>query len=289
MTQADAAPRPPGGLPTVGNRQPPGDAPLSLGEIVEAVASARIRTLYQPVVRMGDRVPVSLEVLTRLSHPERGTLPPDLFVPQLEEAGLAFALTRAVVASAFEDWGGGALERLDVSLALNFPLDVLLHPAALVWLDERREAAGIPAGRIGLELTESRPVTDVADLAHAIAGLREAGYSLAIDDVGPGARQPRNLLELGFSALKLDKGLVCRSRDEAEMATLLQATVATAHAAGLVVVAEGIEDQACWQRMLEAGVEQAQGFLIAHPMSAREVAAWHESWRGGKALAGPTI
>jgi EAL domain-containing protein (putative c-di-GMP-specific phosphodiesterase class I) len=262
---------------------------VPLTEIVEAVATGRIHALYQPVVRLGDRAPVSLEVLARLSHPVRGTLSPDLFVPQIEEAGLAFALTRAVVASAFGDWGGRALERLDLSLALNFPLDVLLHPAALVWLDERREAAGIPAERIGLELTESRPVTDVADLAHAIAGLREAGYSLAIDDVGPGVRQPRNLLGLGFSVLKLDKGLVCRSRDDAAMAHLLRRTVASAHAADLVVVAEGVEDQECWQRMLAAGVEQAQGFLIARPMPASGVAAWHESWRAGKAPEVPTI
>jgi EAL domain-containing protein (putative c-di-GMP-specific phosphodiesterase class I) len=263
--------------------------PLSLGEIVEAVAATRIHTLYQPVVRLGDRAPVSLEVLARLNHPVRGTLPPDLFVPQIEEAGLAFALTRAVVASAFEDWRDGGLERLDLSLALNFPLDVLLHPAALVWLDERREAARIPAERISLELTESRPVTDVADLAHAIAGLRDAGYSLAIDDVGPGVRQPRNLLGLGFSVLKLDKGLVSRSRDDAAMASLLRTTVATAHAAALVVVAEGVEDQECWQRMLAAGVEQAQGFLIAHPMPASAVAGWHESWRAGIAPSAPTI
>lgn len=260
-----------------------------LPEIRNALHEARIRAVYQPVVRMRDRMPVYLEVLARLDDPALGSVAPDLFVPEIENAGLSFGLTREVVARAFADWGGDRLERHDLSLALNVPLDVLVHPAMPAWLDEERETAGIAAGRIWIELTESRPVTDVADLAHAIAGLREAGYSLAIDDVGPGARQPRNLLELGFSALKLDKGLVCRSRDEAEMATLLQATVATAHAAGLVVVAEGIEDQACWQRMLEAGVEQAQGFLIAHPMSAREVAAWHESWRGGKALAGPTI
>ncbi len=263
--------------------------PVPLAEIREALAAARIHAVYQPVVRLSDRTPVSLEVLARLHHPVRGTLPPDLFVPQIEDAGLAFALTRAVVASAFKDWGGRALERLDLSLALNFPLDVLLHPAAMVWLEERREAAGIAAERIGIELTESRPVTDVADLAHAIAGLRDAGYSLAIDDVGPGVRQPRNLLGLGFSALKLDKGLVAGSRDDAAMAKLLHATVASAHAADLVVVAEGVEDEACWQQMLAAGVEQAQGFLIARPMPAADVAGWHDAWRAGSSSATPTI
>jgi EAL domain-containing protein (putative c-di-GMP-specific phosphodiesterase class I) len=264
-------------------------APAKLNDIRTALVSAGIHAVYQPFVRLGDRAPVGLEVLARMQHPARGILAPDLFVPQVEAAGLSFALTRAVVACAFRDWTGEALERLDVSLALNFPLDVLLHPAALVWLDEQREAAGIAAARIGIELTESRPVTDVADLAHAVAGLRAAGYSLAIDDVGPGVRDARDLLGLGFSALKLDKGLVAGSRDDAAMAAVLRATVADAHAANLVVVAEGVEDEACWRRMLEGGIEQAQGFLIAHPMPASAVPGWHGAWRAGKVLATPTI
>jgi EAL domain-containing protein (putative c-di-GMP-specific phosphodiesterase class I) len=259
-----------------------------LSELHEALAAARFHNRYQPVVRLGDRVPVGLEVLARLEHPLRGMLGPDLFVPQIEDAGLAFPLTQAVVRRAFAEWGGGRLEQLDLSLALNFPLDVLVYPAALLWLHEQREAAGIPAARIGIELTESRPVTNVPELGRAVQGLRRIGYTLAIDDVGPGVRQPQHLLELGFSALKLDKGLVHSSRNDPTLAELLDATVAAAHAAGLTVVAEGIEDEDGWQRMLAAGVEQAQGFLIARPMPASAVPAWHRAWMAGHAPPHPS-
>jgi EAL domain-containing protein (putative c-di-GMP-specific phosphodiesterase class I) len=255
---------------------------VPLSELHEALAAARIHTRYQPVVRLSDRVPVGLEVLARLEHPQRGTLGPDLFVPQIEDAGLAFELTQAVVRRAFGEWGGGALEQLDLSLALNFPLDVLLRPTVLAWLDEQRGAAGIPPARIGIELTESRPVNSVADLGRAVQGLRRAGYALAIDDVGPGVRQAQHLLGLGFSALKLDKGLVGGSRDDAALADLLDATVAAAHAAGMLVVAEGVEDEDGWRRMLVAGVEQAQGFLIARPMAADAVPGWCRAWRAGQ-------
>jgi EAL domain-containing protein (putative c-di-GMP-specific phosphodiesterase class I) len=252
-----------------------------LPEIRNALHEARIRAVYQPVVRMRDRMPVYLEVLARLDDPALGSVAPDLFVPEIENAGLSFGLTREVVARAFADWGGDRLERHDLSLALNVPLDVLVHPAMPAWLDEERETAGIAAGRIWIELTESLPVTDVADLGHAVASLRDSGYSLAIDDVGPGVREAEPLLGLGFSALKLDKGLVQGSRDEPKLAALLARTVAAAHGAGLSVVAEGVEDGEMWQRMLAAGVEEAQGYLIARPMPAGDVARWHHAWQSG--------
>jgi len=286
--QSEARPERPGGIPANGRRPPPGDEAVPLQDLREALAAARIHTRYQPVVRLCDRVPVGLEVLARLEHPQRGMLAPDLFVPQIEDAGLGFQLTQAVIRRAFADWSGAALEQLDLWLALNFPLDVLLQPSALTWLDETRKAAGIPVERIGIELTESRPVTSVVDLGRVVAGLRRAGYTLVIDDVGPGVRQAQNLLGLGFSVLKLDKGLVQGSRDDPALAEMLAATVAAAHGAGLLVVAEGVEDEAGWERMLAAGIEQAQGFLIARPMPASAVPGWHQAWRAGHAPPEPS-
>ncbi len=253
---------------------------MLLAELRDALAAGHVHNHYQPVVRIADRQPLGLEVLARLDHPQRGTLAPGQFVPQIEDAGLAFQLAQAVVRRAFADWDGAALERLDLWLALNFPLDVLLLPETLTWLDERRRAAGIPVERLGIELTESRPVVNAEDLGRAVTALRQAGYTLVIDDVGPGVRDADQLLGLGFSVLKLDMGLVHASRDDPAMAARLDTIVAAAHAAGLLVVAEGVEDAATWQRMQAASVEQAQGFLIARPMAADAVADWHRAWRG---------
>jgi EAL domain-containing protein (putative c-di-GMP-specific phosphodiesterase class I) len=251
---------------------------VPLAELREALSAARFHNRYQPVVRMADRRPLGLEVLARLEHPLRGTLGPDLFVPEIEDAGLAFQFTQAVVRRAFADWGGTVLRELDLWLALNVPLDVLLLPATLSWLEEQRRADAIPVDRLGIELTESRPVTSPEDLRTAVAALRGAGYTLVIDDVGPGVRQAQQLLGLGFSVLKLDKGLVNGSRDDAALAELLHRTVAAAHTEGLLVVAEGVEDEDAWRRMQAAGVEQAQGYLIARPMPASDVPDWHRRW-----------
>jgi EAL domain-containing protein (putative c-di-GMP-specific phosphodiesterase class I) len=96
------------------------------------------------MVRLSDRRPISLEVLARLEHPRHGMLAPEHFVPQMEDAGLARRLTERVAALAFGDHTR-YLAKLDLRLALNLPLDVLLDNAALSALDAQREAAGIAA------------------------------------------------------------------------------------------------------------------------------------------------
>jgi EAL domain-containing protein (putative c-di-GMP-specific phosphodiesterase class I) len=254
------------------------DAPVTLVELTEALDAARIDTRYQPVVRIADRVPVGIEVLARLEHPSRGTLAPDLFIPQIEDAGLAVPLTRAVIGRAFADWGHDRLDELGLSLALNFPLDVLLVPDVLSWLDERRQRAGIPVRRVTVELTESRPLTRVCELREAVGRLRHAGYGVAIDDVGPDVRDHLPLLDMNFSVLKLDKGLVQRNRNDLAAQDFLVRTIAAGHAAGLVIVAEGVEDAAGWDHMAELGVDEAQGFLIAQPMPAAAVPVWQGEW-----------
>jgi len=251
---------------------------LTVEELREALYGARIQTRYQPIVSMTDSRPIGLEVLARLEHPVRGILQPDLFVPQIEEAGLAWPLTEAVVRRSFEDWGHGKLQAFGFTMALNFPLDVLLIPEALTWLEARRKEAEIPANRLVIELTESRPVTEITRLRHAIATLREIGYGLAIDDVGPEIRDHRALLDLQFTALKLDKDLVRESPDSTVAANFLTKTIEAARAANLTIVAEGVEDAQIWERMKALGVDQAQGFLVARPLPAAAVPLWHRDW-----------
>jgi EAL domain-containing protein (putative c-di-GMP-specific phosphodiesterase class I) len=254
--------------------------PLADLDLRAALAEARIQTLYQPIVRMEDCRPVGLEVLARLDHPERGFLTASLFVPPMECAGLAQPLTEAVIRRAFADWGNGKLEGPDLTLAINLPLDVLLIPDMLAWLDDEAAAAGIAPERIIIELTESQPLARLPELAIATARLRARGYGLAIDDVGPDIRDHSPLLDLPFTVLKLDKNLVQQASQDRATATFLATTLRNAAAASLTVIAEGVEDAETWAHMVACGVHQAQGFLVSHPLSANAIPAWIESWRG---------
>lgn len=249
-------------------------------ELKAALQGAMIENRYQPIIRIADRRPVGLEALARLNHPERGTLLPDRFVPQIEDAGLGAELTGLVSERAFTDLAGPFLAGRDLRMSVNFPLDVLLQPAALDRLEEHRIAAGLAAHQIVVELTESRPVDDISTLRRSLERLRGLGYGAAIDDVGPAVPRLAPLLELPFTSLKLDKELVQQVGDSTEVRTFLRNTILQAKLRGLTVVAEGVETDAIWEQMRGLGTDQVQGFLAARPLPVAAVPIWCDAWAG---------
>ena len=249
-----------------------------LADLHDALAGAWIETHYQPIVRMRDRRPVALEVLARLRHPVHGLLLPGRFIQPMETAGLGWQLTEAVLQRAFDDWTDERLEALDLSLAFNFPLEVLLRSDALAQLEALRADAGIAARRVVVELTEGSPLPGLAELAIVTRRLRALGYGIAIDDVGPDLRDHRGLLDLGFTELKLDMTLVRDALVDPRAQHFLADAIEAAGAAGLTVTAEGVEDEATWERMCALGVDHAQGYLISRPLPLPAVAAWHHEW-----------
>jgi EAL domain-containing protein (putative c-di-GMP-specific phosphodiesterase class I) len=251
---------------------------MDLAELRAALGSTMIENRYQPIVRMADRRVIGLEALARLNHPEKGTLLPDLFVPQLEDAGLGAALTDVVSARAFADMADPWLADRGIRMSVNFPLDVLLEDAALLRLEAQREAFDIPAGRIVIELTESRPVEDFPVLRRSLDRLRSLGYGVAIDDAGPAVPRLAELLDLPFTSLKLDKELVKDVAVCPAIRDCLAATIAQGKRHGLTVVAEGIESVAIWEQMRALGVDEAQGFLVARPLPLLAVPTWSQAW-----------
>ena len=253
---------------------------MDVAELTAALQGAMIENRYQPIIRIADRIPVGLEALARLNHPQRGTLPPDRFVPQIETAGLAAELTSLVSVRALADLAGPILAERGLWMAVNFPLDVLLQPAALDLLEEQRIEAGLTADRIVIELTESRPVDDFAKLRRSLERLRGLGYRAAIDDVGPAVPRLAPLLELPFTSLKLDKEMVLRVSEDTAIRRFLAATIVQAKAHDLTVVAEGVETEAIWEQMRALGADEVQGFLASRPLPLAAVPVWWDAWLG---------
>jgi len=251
---------------------------MPLSEIHTALAGAMIETRYHPIVRIADRKPVAVEVLVRLNHPAHGTMLPDRFVPQMEDAGLAPVLTEVVTRRAFTDMAAPSLAPYGLQITLNFPLDVLLVPEAMRLLDAQRREAGIVAERVVIALTESRPVEDVPGLQRAIERLRASGYGVLLDDIQPGVPKLPALLELPFTGVKLDKDLVQHLGGDPALRDFTRGIVDLAKARGLIVTAEGVEDAATWDRVAGLGIDMAQGFLMARPLLAIALPVWLRRW-----------
>lgn len=251
---------------------------LSTSDIAVAFSAEDVECRFQPIVRLADRRVVGMEALARLRHADHGTIAPDLFIPQIERAGLSLRLTEAVAQGAMAAIDPAFLERNDLFFTINLPLDVLLFPEALARIDVHRVTFGIPTHRILIELTESRPVSDLPSLTIALEHWRQAGYRVAIDDMGPEMVNQLDLFDLPFNMVKLDKQVVLRSETDLLARSYLQRTVDNARSRSLGVIAEGIENEAMWHRMRNLGVEYAQGFLIARAMPATALPSWLYGW-----------
>jgi EAL domain-containing protein (putative c-di-GMP-specific phosphodiesterase class I) len=254
--------------------------PPSIAMLRTALGEQRIDTRYQPLVRLTDREPAGLEALARLYHVGHGMIAPEYFVPRIEDAGLAAELTRLVTARSLADLNSPAMRRHDEwRIALNFPLDVLLMPGELRRLDAEREAAGIAASRIVIELTESRAVTDLPPLRRVVERLRRIGYLVAIDDMSPAMPRHAALLDLPFSAVKLDKDIVMRGSVSKDAADFVERIIAMAKARRLTVIVEGVQDLRTWNRVRRAGADLAQGYAITQPLPVAVLPAWVDAWR----------
>jgi len=258
---------------------PAGGASLDLAELRAALNGALISARYQPIVRLHDREPIALEVLARLDHPQYGTILPDRFVPQIENAGLAAQLTELVAARAFADLAGPQLRSHQLALTINLPLDVVLCSNCIDRLDAERRTAGLPAERVIVELTERTPVVDFGALCDRLDHLRALGYCVAIDDMSPELPGLDTLLGLPFTSLKLDKSVVSQAGLDARNDAFISTIIGRAHATGKTVVAEGVETVDCWRRMRDLGTDAAQGYLIARPLPLAAVPVWLEDWR----------
>jgi EAL domain-containing protein (putative c-di-GMP-specific phosphodiesterase class I) len=256
-------------------------AAMGKAELKAALDGAMIETRYQPIIRISDREPVGMEALARLNHPDRGTILPDRFVPQIEAAGLAGELTRVVTNRAFHDLTGPFLADRGLRMSVNFPLDVLETRSALRLLEEQRQAFGIAPHRIIIELTESRPVTDVPALQAALEHLRNLGYGIAIDDVSPAVVGVDALIDLPFTCLKFDKDIVQDSIRSRKMRDFVARKAEAAKKRGLYVIAEGVETEEIWREIAACGADAAQGFLASRPLPVAAIPIWWDSWVAG--------
>jgi EAL domain-containing protein (putative c-di-GMP-specific phosphodiesterase class I) len=264
----------------------PGTPAIDVPELRAALQGAMIETRYQPIIRIADRQPVGVEALVRLNHPKHGQVPPDLFVPQIESAGLSDELTNRVTEIALADFAGPFLSGRGLCMAVNFPLDVLLHEQALDRLEKQRIAAGLSAKDIVVELTESRPVEDFHRLNRSLQRLRDLGYRAAIDDAGPAVPYLEPLLDMPFTCLKLDKVMVQNVLTSESARRFLIKTIEQAKARGLTVIAEGVETDAIWNAIRDMGADQIQGFLAARPLPVTAVPSWWNSWMDQQTASG---
>jgi EAL domain-containing protein (putative c-di-GMP-specific phosphodiesterase class I) len=256
-----------------------------LGRVLElrrALAGGELVVHYQPKLTLGTGVVASVEALVRWQHPVDGLRPPSAFLALMEDAGLMPQLTRTVLEQALDQVVRWQREGVELAVAVNLSASSLIDPQVPDRVLSMLAARELRPDRLQLEITEDLLMADRDQAREILVRLRSGGVRIAIDDFGSGYSSLAYLRDLPVDELKVDRSFIDPMTGDPRATALVSATVALGHSLDLVVVAEGVEDEATQVRLAAMGCDQVQGYHIARPMPGDEVRAW----LGGRSLDG---
>ncbi|WP_062205718.1 bifunctional diguanylate cyclase/phosphodiesterase [Streptomyces sp. NBRC 109706] len=244
-----------------------------LGDLRRALDADEVELHYQPKVRF-DGVVAGLEALVRWNHPVRGKVPPDEFIAIAEASGLMPRLTDHVLESALRQVARWRAAGLTVPVAVNVSPRDVHAPGFAGAVAARLARHRVPPDALQLEITEHVMLEDPHHAADTLAALAGHGVRMSLDDFGTGYSSLVHLRKLPVSELKIDRSFVARLVLDAQDAEIVRCTVDLAHSLGLVVVAEGVEDDETWERLRDLGCDAVQGWLVSAAMPVDEATSW---------------
>jgi diguanylate cyclase (GGDEF)-like protein/PAS domain S-box-containing protein len=232
-------------------------------DLRSALTNGALCIAYQPIVDAGSGEVVAREALLRWNHPEHGDIPPETFIPIIEEAGLIGQVGAWVIREACAEAAGWDE---DVAVAVN------VSPAQLGGTGLEANVVGALANsglepwRLELEVTENLFLNDDPVTRRALSRLRSLGIRLVLDDFGTGYSSFGSLARGEFSKIKIDRSFVSgAAAGEPHARSIVEAMVGLARGVGLLVTAEGIETPREAEVLAELGCDHLQGFYFGRP------------------------
>ena len=236
-------------------------------ELARTLAARAFDVYYQPIVKAEGGAILGVEALLRWNHSSRGFIPPSVFIPVAEEAGLMDQLGEFVLRRALAD--AARWPELYVGVNLS-PVQVRDRKLIDTVSDALAESKIEPA-RLILEITEGVLIDNPEEAKSQLQDLRALGVQLALDDFGSGYSSLTYLRQLPFDKLKVDRGFVAALNQSANSGVIIQAIVTLGRALGMSVVIEGVETEEQRVLLRLAGCGEMQGYLFAKPAPREEI------------------
>jgi diguanylate cyclase (GGDEF)-like protein len=244
-----------------------------VAQLRQALAEDGFVLHYQPQLRATDASVLRFEALIRWPSP-RGLVPPDDFLPVAERAGLLQGLTTWVLSRALDDLVTWRAAGHDCGVAVNLSPRNLLEAGLAAGVRRLLRERSLPPDCLTLEITEGSIMAEPERALETLSQLRTIGVRLSVDDFGTGYSSLAYLRRLPVDEVKIDKSFVRQLADDEQDAAIVNAVVTLAGSLSLTVVAEGVEDQASWDRLVELDCDVVQGYHISRPMPAGNVLDW---------------
>ncbi len=236
-------------------------------QLRQALDNDEFELYYQPKVNLVSGKMTGAEALIRWNDPRTGLVPPDQFIPTLEETGLIHEVGRWALRQTIKDYLGWRAAGLPVvRIAVNVsPLQLRDRG----FIEEIRQAISIDAqaaAGLELEITESLIMENVQHSIASLRALHDMGISIAIDDFGTGFSSLSYLSKFSVDTLKIDRSFVIEMTESAQGLALVSTIINLAHALKLKVVAEGVETEAQARLLRELDCDEMQGYLFSRPV-----------------------
>ncbi|KPX32038.1 Sensory box/GGDEF domain/EAL domain-containing protein [Pseudomonas coronafaciens pv. garcae] len=236
-------------------------------DLRHALEQQEFTLYYQPQFSGDGKRLTGAEALLRWRHPRRGLVPPNDFIPVLEELGLVVEVGDWVLAEAcrqLKHWHQARVRvpKVSVNISARQFSDGQLGKRIAGILEQ----TGLSPACLELELTESILMREVEEAMHILDGLKNLGLSIAVDDFGTGYSSLNYLKQFPIDVLKIDRTFVDGLPSGEQDAQIARAIIAMAHSLNLSVIAEGVETHEQLEFLRQHGCDEVQGYLFGRPM-----------------------
>jgi EAL domain-containing protein (putative c-di-GMP-specific phosphodiesterase class I) len=244
-------------------------------DLVGAANRDELLVEYQPLVDLFSGSVVGVEALVRWQHPERGLLPPSVFIGVAEESGAILDVGSWVLRTATRQMRAWQDEHHapELYVSVNVSVRQLDQRGFAAAVEGTLRRAGLSPTSLVLEVTESVMVDPDGEATATLEALRQLGVRVAIDDFGTGYSSIGYLGRLPVDILKIDRSFVSGEHSGSSGAPLLEAIVGLAQRLGLEIIPEGIEETSQLTRLRALGCHTGQGFLMSRPVAATAIDA----------------
>ncbi len=256
-----------------------------LAELREALECGGLELHYQPKADLRTGDVVGVETLLRWQHPQRGSIPPEDFLPLAEQTGLMRLVTKFVLDEALRQLSIWWHEGRRIHAAVNVSARDLYDRGFAQMLRESIEAHDVPPRALLIEVTESVLMADPARAAATLLSLAGLGVGVSLDDFGTGYSSLVHLKRLPVTEVKIDRSFVMRMDVNDDDAAIVRSIIDLAGALGLRTVAEGVETREAWDRLAVYGCDVAQGWYLAKAMPAGPFTDWLTDFQHHQAAA----
>ena len=229
-----------------------------------ALPAKQFHLVFQPLIAAKTQKLIGFEALIRWNHPNRGLIPPNMFISVAEEIGIMPAIGEWVIDEACR---AAASWPETVSVALNVSPKQIVLPNLPNVVSEALARHRVQGNRMELEVTEGVFLGDNGPTLDVLKRLRQLGVGIALDDFGTGYSSIGYLNKAIFHKLKIDGSFVREASTRPENVAIIQSIVQLAKSFRMTVTAEGVETLEDFERMRELGCDVIQGYLFGRPLS----------------------